>query len=130
MNRSLIVSTLGLTLQPHWTPDQELVEDLAVFTRLTFARGLTVFLLGGCLTFGVLVAAQCFLHRELGARNARYVQNHAGNDDFILVTEARRFGDITDVPDFATVGPLLLMSRHNKNAPFTVLIDNSGRYPA
>jgi hypothetical protein len=128
-DRSLLVPKLGLTLRPHWTPEQELVEDLAVFTRLTFARGLTVFLLGGCLTFGVLVAAQCFLHRELGARNARYVHNHAGSDDFILVTEARRFGDITDVPDFATVGPLLLMSRRNKNAPFTALVDNSSRYP-
>lgn len=127
-DRSLLVPTLGLTLRPHWTPDQELVEDLAVFTRLTFARGLTVFLLGGCLTFGVLVAAQCFLHRELGARNARYAHNHAGSDDFILVTEARRFGDITDVPDFATVGPLLLMSRRNKNDPFTALVDNTTRY--
>lgn len=128
--RSLLVQTLGLTLRPHWTPDQELVEDLAVFTRLTFARGLTVFLLGGCLTFGVLVAAQCFLHRGLGARNVRYVGNHAGSDDFILITEARRFGDITDVPDFATVGPLLLMSRRTKNDPFTALVDNSGRYIA
>jgi hypothetical protein len=127
-DRSLLVPTLDLALQPHWTPDQELAEDLAVFARLTFARGLTVFLLGGCLTFGTLVAAQCFLHRELGARNVRYVHNHAGGDDFILVTEARRFGDITDVPDFTTVGPLLLMSRRNKNDPYTALVDNSSRY--
>lgn len=127
-DRSLLVPTLGLTLRPHWTPDQELVEDLAVFARLTFARGLTVFLLAGCLAFGVLVAAQCFLHRELGARNVRYAHNHAGGDDFILLTEARRFGDITDVPDFATVGPLLLMSRRNKNDPYTALVDNSSRY--
>lgn len=127
-DRSLLVPTLGLALQPHWTPDQELAEDLAVFARLTFARGLTVFLVGGCLTFGALVAAQCFLHRELGARNVRYVHNHAGVDDFILVTEARRFGDITDVPDFATVGPLLLMSRRDKNDPYTALVNNSRRY--
>lgn len=127
-DRSLLVPTLGLTLRPHWTPDQELVEDLAVFARLTFARGLTVFLMAGCLAFGVLVAAQCFLHRELGARNVRYAHNHAGGDDFILLTEARRFGDITDVPDFATVGPLLLMSRRNKNDPYTALVDNSSRY--
>jgi hypothetical protein len=127
-DRSLFVPTLGLTLRPHWTPDQELVEDLAMFTRLTFARGLTVYLLGGCLTFGVLVAAQCFLHRELGARNVRYVHNHSGDDDFVVITEARRFGDITDVPDFATVGPLLLMSLRSKNGPFTALVDNSSRY--
>jgi hypothetical protein len=127
-DRSLLVPTLDLALQPHWTPDQELAEDLAVFARLTFARGLTVFLLGGCLTFGTLVAAQCFLHRELGARNVRYVHNHAGGDDFVVVTEARRFGDITDVPDFTTVGPLLLMSRRNKNDTYTALVDNSSRY--
>lgn len=127
-DRSLVVPALGLTLRPHWTPEQELVEDLAVFIRVTLARGLTVFLLGGCLTFGVLVAAQCLLHREIGARNARYVNNHVGDDDFVVVTEARRFGDITDVPDFATVGPLVLMSRRDKNSPFTVLVDNSARY--
>jgi hypothetical protein len=127
-DRSLLVPTLGLTLRPHWTPDQELVEDLAVFARLTFARGLTVFLLAGCLAFGVLVAAQCFLHRELGASNVRYAHNHAGGDDFILLTEARRFGDITDVPDLATAGPLLLMSRRDKTDPFTALVDNSSRY--
>jgi hypothetical protein len=58
----------------------------------------------------------------------RYVHNHADGDDFTLVTEARRFGDITDVPDFTTVGPLLLMSRRNKNDPYTALVDNSRRY--
>lgn len=125
---ALRVPILNQELQPHWTPDDELVEDLAVFTRLSFARGLTVFLLGGCLTLGVHVAAQCFLHRELGARNARYTHNHTGSDDFVLLTEARRFGGITDVPDLAVEPPLLLMSRRHKNDPFTILIDNTNRY--
>jgi hypothetical protein len=117
----------GLTLAPRWTERQELLEDLTVFTRLTLAQGTTVFLLGGCLTLGVLGAARCLLEAERGARSVRYVAQQVGEDDFVLVTEARRVGGITDVADLATVNPLLLLSRRN-NEPFTAVIDNTDRY--
>lgn len=117
----------GVLLGPRWTQRQELLEDLAVFTRLTLAQGTTVFLLGGCLTLGVLGAARCFLEGERGASSARYLTEHVGQDDFVLVTEARRVGGITDVADLTMIDPLLLLSRSN-NAPFSVVADNTGRY--
>jgi hypothetical protein len=117
----------GLVLGPRWTERQELLEDLAVFTRLTLAQGTTVFLLGGCLTLGVLGAARSLLEAERGARSVRYVTEQVGDADFVLVTEARRIGGITDVADLTTVNPLLLLARRN-NDPFTPVIDNSARY--
>ncbi|WP_236787926.1 hypothetical protein [Amycolatopsis sp. GM8] len=117
----------GLVLGPRWTERQELLEDVAVFTRLTLAQGTTVFLLGGCLTLGVLGAARCLLEAQRGARSVRYVTEHIGDADFVLVTEARRVGGITDVADLTMVNPLLLLARRN-NDPFTAVIDNSARY--
>lgn len=119
----------GLTLGPHWTERHELLEDLAVFTRLTLAAGTTVFLLGGCLTLGVLGAARCLLEGERGARSARQITELVGDADFVLVTEARRVGGITDVADLSTVPPLLLLARRN-NEPFTAVVDNTDRYPS
>ena len=117
----------GLVLGPRWTERNELLEDLTVFTRLTLAQGTTVFLLAGCLTLGVLGAARCLLEAERGARSVRYINEQVGDADFVLVTEARRIGGITDVADLTVVSPLLLLARHNHN-PFTVVIDNSDRY--
>lgn len=114
-------------LGPHWTPHGELLEDVAVFTRLSLSQGTVVFLLAGCLTLGVLGAAHCFLHRRIGAHNARYVSDLVGDDDFVLVTEARRVGTITDTPDLTAVPPLLLLTRTNAE-PFKVLTDNTKRY--
>ncbi|WTW98249.1 hypothetical protein OG216_35100 [Streptomycetaceae bacterium NBC_01309] len=125
----LVVPALdGLTLGPHWTERHELLEDLAVFTRLTLAGGTTVFLLGGCLTLGVLGAARCLLEAERGARSARRITELVGDADFVLVIEARRVGGITDVADLTTVPPLLLLARHN-NDPFVTVVDNCDRYP-
>jgi hypothetical protein len=124
----LVVPDLnGLTLGPRWTERQELLEDLAVFTRLTLAQGTTVFLLGGCLTLGVLGAAHSLLEAQRGARSIRYVTEQVGDDDFVLITEARRVGGITDVADLTMINPLLLLSRRN-NEPFTTVVDNSDRY--
>jgi hypothetical protein len=122
-----VVPELGLVLGPRWTERQELLEDLAVLTRLTLAQGTTVFLLGGCLTLGVLGAARCLLDIEHGARSVNYVTELVGHDDFVLVTEARRIGGITDVADLTVINPLLLLSRrHGK--PFTAVVDNTTRY--
>ncbi|MGQ0776561.1 MAG: hypothetical protein ACT4NY_19400, partial [Pseudonocardiales bacterium] len=114
-------------IKPRWTERQELLDDLAVFTRLTLAQGTTVFLLGGCLTLGVLGSARCLLEAARGARSVRYVTEQVGHADFVLVTEARRIGGITDVADLTMVNPLLLLARRN-NEPFTAVVDNSGRY--
>lgn len=123
----LVVPDLDdLTLAPRWTARHELIEDLAVFVRLTL-QGTTVFLLGGCLTLGVLGAARCLLDIERGPANARYLTDLLGEDDFVLITEARRVGGITDVADLTVVEPLLLMSRRSGQS-WGVVIDNTKRF--
>ncbi|WP_328397945.1 hypothetical protein [Nocardia sp. NBC_00416] len=123
----LVVPSLdGLTLSPHWTPTGELVEDVAVLTRLT-VQATTVLLLGGCLTLGVLGAARCLLDLGRGPGNTAYLDDRVGGDDFVVVTEARRVGGITDIADFTIVEPLLLMSR-TAGEDWNVVADNSKRF--
>jgi hypothetical protein len=79
----------NLILAPRWTVHGELIEDLAVLTRLT-VQGTTAFLLGGCLTLGVLGAARALLDPDRGPANVGYLTDHLGDDDFVLITEAPR----------------------------------------
>ncbi len=124
----LVVPLLdNLMMGPRWAKGGELVEDLAVFTRLTLTQGITVFLLGGCLTLGVLGAAKCFLDGERGARNAAYITDLVDDCDFVLVTEARRVGGIPDIADLATVNPLLVLARE-ADGSFATVVDNTSRY--
>jgi hypothetical protein len=123
----LVVPDLDdLELAPRWTNRGELIEDLTVFTRLT-VQGTTVFLLAGCLTLGVLGAARVLLDPDRGPANAGYLADRVNDDDFVLITEARRVGGITDVADLAVVEPLLLMARHTGD-DFGVIIDNTKRF--
>ena len=52
-----------------------------------------------------------------------------GQDDFVLVTETRRVGGLTDVTDLSAAEPLLVLTR-TANKPFTAVVDNTSRYPA
>jgi hypothetical protein len=125
----LVVPSLGnRKLGPLWTPRSELLSDIAVFVRLTLSQGTTVFLLGGCLTLGVLGAAKCFLQGERGAANARYITDLVDERDFVLVTEAARLGGITDVIDLVRSTPLILLVR-GADGRFEVLVDNAQRRP-
>ena len=123
----LVVPELdNLCMAPRWTPGGELIEDLAVLTRLT-VQGTTALLLGGCLTLGVLGAARALLDPRRGPTNVEYLSDHVGQDDFVVVTEARRVGGITDVADLTVMEPLLLMSRPH-GANWGVVIDNTKRF--
>ncbi|WP_083865411.1 hypothetical protein [Nocardia brevicatena] len=123
----LVVPELdNLSLSPRWTPGGELIEDLAVLSRLT-VQGTTAFLLGGCLTLGVLGAARCLLDTRRGPTNTEYLTDRIGRDDFVLVTEARRVGGITDIADLTVVEPLLLMSRAH-GSDWGVVVDNTKRF--
>ncbi|MDR7171770.1 hypothetical protein J2W56_005531 [Nocardia kruczakiae] len=124
----LVVPQLdNLTLSPRWTAHNELIEDIVVFTRLTL-QSTTVFLLGGCLTLGVLGAARCLLDAKNGSANISYIGDLVGEDDFVLITEARRVGGITDVADLTIVEPLLLMAR-STGQHWSVVVDNTKRFP-
>ncbi|WP_083933905.1 hypothetical protein [Sciscionella marina] len=123
----LVVPQIEMALGPKWGHRGALLEDLAVLTRLTLAQGTTVFLLGGCLTLGVLGAAYCLLEGNRGERSTQYLTDRVGEADFVLVTEARRVGGITDVADLNDVEPLLILTRHH-NEPFQVITNNTHRY--
>ncbi len=123
----LVVPKLnGLSLGPGWS-HEALLEDLAVFTRLTLGQGTVVFLLGGCLTLGVLGAAKCFLDDARGARNAAYINGLVGERDFVVVQEVRRVGDLADMTELAIREPLLVLARDD-NGRFSAIVDNSARY--
>lgn len=87
-----------------------------------------MFLLGGCLTLGVLGAAKCFLQVERRWGNVRYITDLVGSDDFVLVTEASRVGGITDTADLSQVAPLVVLARSASERPFRLALDNSDRY--
>ncbi|WP_251912155.1 hypothetical protein [Nocardia pulmonis] len=123
----LVVPALDyMILAPRWTSRGELIEDLAVFTRLT-VQGTTVFLLGGCLTLGVLGAARTLLDPARGPANAGYLRDRVGEDDFVLIAESRRVGGITDTADLTVVEPLLLLTRRTGD-DFGIDIDNTKRF--
>jgi hypothetical protein len=123
----LVVPLLDNTrIGPRWTATGELIDDVAVFTRLTLSTGTTVFLLGGCLTAGVLGAARTFLHGEVAAANLSWVGEHIGEDDFVVVTETRRVGGMTDAADLSVSGPLLAL-RRPPAGQFEVLVDDTTR---
>ncbi|MFJ5071303.1 hypothetical protein ACIQC7_33280 [Kitasatospora sp. NPDC088556] len=96
---SLTFPEHGVRLAPQWTPEGELLADLAVITRLTLTQGTTVILLGG---------------PPVG--------------DLIAVTATRKIGGITDTPDLAVTEPLLVLTREGGGA-FTSRLDNTTRQP-
>lgn len=124
----LIIPILGSSpIGPRWTRGAELVDDVGVFTRLTLASGTTVFLLGGCLTAGVLGAARTFLHGDVAPSNAAWLEERIGDDDVVVVVEARRLGGMTDAADIAANGPLVALARPHSSAGFEVVEDNTSR---
>lgn len=124
----LVVPVLdGSPIGPRWTSGAELVDDVGVFTRLTLASGTTVFLLGGCLTAGVLGAARTFLHGDVAPGNVAWVDERVGANDVVVVVEARRLGGMTDAADIATNGPLIALARPHPSGRFEVVEDNTDR---
>lgn len=123
---SIVFPRLGAVVGPRWNDDGELLDDVAVFTRLTVNRETTVFLLGGCLTLGVLGAAKLFLQIGRGAHHTEHLDKVVGDADFVLVNEARRMGGITEVGDLVSAGPLLLLAR-DTSREFAVVADNTSR---
>ncbi|GAA2536894.1 hypothetical protein GCM10010210_03270 [Pseudonocardia hydrocarbonoxydans] len=124
----LVVPMLGSApIGPRWTARGELIDDVGVFTRLTLTSGTTVFLLGGCLTAGVLGAARTFLHGDVGPANVRWVHDHVGDDDVVVVVESRRFAGMTDTTEIAVDGPLLALRRPRGASTFEVVKDHTRR---
>ncbi|MCY7289171.1 MAG: hypothetical protein LH624_13195 [Cryobacterium sp.] len=124
----LIVPMLGCPpIGPSWTRGAELVDDVGVFTRLTLASGTTIFLLGGCLTTGVLGAARTFLHSDVAPANVAWVDDRVGSNDVVVIVEVRRLGGMTDAADIVANGPLVALARTHPTGRFEVVEDNTSR---
>jgi hypothetical protein len=127
-DHTLVIQSTNQTIGPRRSDDGALLNDVAMFARVAVGRETTVFLVGGCLTLGVMGAAKLFLQSSRGARHVAYVSEIAGSHDFVLITEARRVVGITDVGDLTTDGPLLLLVRETHLKPYLTMIDNLDRY--
>ena len=112
---------------PTWRQKGDLAKDISLFARIRVDRDVPVFLMGGCLTFGVLGAAKCFLEDGVASSNVEYVERHAQGRDFVLVCEAVRMGGFIKTPDFALREPLVILARE-PDGGFGVTVNNALEY--
>lgn len=113
---------------PTWRKKGELLKDISIFVRTQVERDVHVLLIGGCLTFGVLGASKCFLDSNVGATNAKYVENLVEGGDFISVFETPRIGGFVQTPDFSSRTPLVILKRDKKSDKFEVVLKNIDGY--
>jgi hypothetical protein len=108
----------GRTLAPTWTSTGTLRSDIALFVRLTLEDGPLVYLLGGCLTHGVLGAAKCFLDPRTAPANINFIEHYAHGLDFVLVCDANRIGGFLETPNLSSRDPLTLLVRDDNSTNF------------
>lgn len=113
---------------PVWSTNKNLLHDISLFVRIRIQKGVPIFLIGGCLTFGVLGAAKCFLDNVTGVANVEYIESLVDGRDFVLVFETERIGGFVKTTDLCHRKPLVLLLRDEMNEPFKLLVDNSQSY--
>lgn len=89
-------------MYPKWSPSNSLICEYAMFARLRLRQGLTVSLMWGCLTYGVLGATHCFLDPTVVQANVEFVESVIGTPSFAILTTIREFGGIVQPPDLRT----------------------------
>ncbi len=112
---------------PTWTQNKVLIKDISVFARVRVGKDLSVFLLGGCLTFGVLGAAKCFLDEDIAFSNVEYILQYVRDSDFVLICETPRMGHFVRTPEFITNKPLVVLVR-GMDGKFNVIMNNAQDY--
>ena len=117
----------GYMFKPTWKERKILIKDISLFARIRIAKDTPVFLLGGCLTFGVLGAAKCFLDENFALTNVEYIEKLVHKKDFILVCEAPRVGHFIKTVDFTVNKPLVVLARE-MNENFNVIVNNAEDY--
>lgn len=105
-------------LAPTWAGDGTAIRDVSVFTRVRPRDHRTIYLLGGCLTLGVLGAALCFQADADATGNLEYIDRVVGERDFVLVTETTRVGLQAQPPSLEDASTLFLLCREHRDAAF------------
>jgi hypothetical protein len=119
-------------LYPTWDNKNRLLRDISVFAKVHVQADTHVFLLGGCLAFGVLGAARAFLDPLTADNNIGFVQELAGDRDFVVVFESSRIGGFLRSSDFPVTPPLVVLAKSLKSGQFEAVLDNTStvaRYP-
>jgi len=112
---------------PEWNADGTVETDVSIFARLNLKSGISVTLMGGCLTLGVQGAARCFLDGKIAARNLSFIARHVSlDDDLIVLARTARVGGIAEIPDLADGGLVSLMCRPaGKRSQFSIVTTTS-----
>lgn len=92
----------GEVLYPKWSSSGSLICEYAMFARFKLRHGLTVNLMSGCLTYGVLGACQCFLHPSVTRSNIEFFESAIGMGTFAVVMKIQDIGGIVQPPDLKT----------------------------
>lgn len=113
---------------PTWDENKELIKDISIFVRVYVEKEVPVFLIGGCLTFGVLGASKCFFDRSIGPSNIEYMENLVGVNDFISVFETYRVGGFVVTADLSAREPLIVLKRSRGAHKFEAVVENVDNY--
>jgi hypothetical protein len=111
----------GREIAPRWS-NGALISDVSVIAR-QFVNDTRVILLAGCLTCGVLGAAQVVLDGSRAANNIEFLRELAGVNDFVAVFETERAGNQVHTTNLRTQRPLTVFSRLEKGQPYVVSLD-------
>lgn len=113
-------------LRPTWGPEATVRSDVSMVVRLTLDDGRLVYLLGGCLTYGVLGAAKLLLDERTAPANIDFIENYAQGADFIVACRAHRLGTFLEAPYLPANPPLAVLVRSDTSTDFRpVLLDRS-----
>jgi len=113
---------------PTWGQGGNLVKDISIFAKIHIERDVPVFLIAGCLTFGVLGAAMSFLDRQVAVPNIEFLRNYVKGNDFIAVFETHRVGGFVVPTRFSSTKPLVLLGRVEQANEFQIALENASEY--
>ncbi len=105
-------------LGPSWGPGSTVRADVSIVVRLTLDDGHLVYLLGGCLTYGVLGAAKLLLDERTAPANIDFIERYAQGADFIVACRSHRLGTFLEAPYLQANAPLAVLVRSAASSDF------------
>lgn len=109
-------------LGPSWGPGATVRSDVSVVVRLTLDDGRLVYLLGGCLTYGVLGAAKLLLDERTAPANIDFIERCAQGADFIVACRSHRLGTFLEAPYLPANAPLAVLVRSDASSEFRPVV--------
>jgi hypothetical protein len=99
---------------------------VSIVVRLTLDDGRLVYLLGGCLTYGVLGAAKLLLDERTAPANIDFIERCVQGADFIVACRSHRLGTFLEAPYLPANGPSAVLVRSDASSEFRpVVVDRT-----